>query len=126
MEQYQSVIINIVLTLIPVIVAYMIALLKKKTAEINSNINNAEITKYINLLEVTVENVVKTVSETYTKQLKQANKFDETTANEAFEMAKNNTLNVLGENGLIILKTAYGDVDELIKNLIEKNVAKQK
>jgi hypothetical protein len=126
MEQFQEAMISVCLALIPVITTYIIALIRKKTAEINTNINNAEVTKYTNLLENTVENVVKTISETYTKALKADGKFDTAAANEAFDMAVKNTLNVIGESGLEILKTAYGDVDELIRNLIEKNVASQK
>jgi ribosomal protein L22 len=118
--------VTVVLTLIPVVVGYLVALLRKKTAEINANINNAEVTKYTNILESTVENVVHTIAETFTKEIKAKGAFDTATANEAFDMAMKNTLNVIGENGLTILKEVYGDVDELIRNLIEKNVAKMK
>lgn len=126
MNQFQDVMTNVCLTLIPVVVGYIIAFLRKKTAELNTKICNEEVNKYTCLLEKTVENVVETIAETYTKELKAKGSFDTATANEAFDMAMKNTVNVLGENGLIILKQAYGDVDELIRNLIEKNVAKIK
>lgn len=126
MNQFQDVMISVCLVLIPVISSYLVALLRKKTAELNTKICNEEVNKYMCLLEKTVENVVETIAETYTKELKAKGNFDTATANEAFDMAMKNTVNVLGENGLIILKQAYGDVDELIRNLIEKNVAKMK
>lgn len=126
MNQFQDVMISVCLVLIPVISSYLVALLRKKTAELNTKICNEEVNKYTCLLEKTVENVVETIAETYIKELKAKGSFDTARANEAFDMAMKNIVNVLGENGLIILKQAYGDVDELIRNLIEKNVAKMK
>lgn len=125
-EQVQEIIINAVLLLVPVLVSYLIAFIKKKTDELQNKINKDEVNKYIDILESTVLNVVTCVEQTFVKQIKEKGEFNKEFAEEAFEEAKKSILNILGTSGVEVLQTAYGDIDELLKALIESAVKKIK
>ena len=125
-EQVQEIIINAVLLLVPVLVGYLVTFIKKKTEELQNKINKDEVNKYIDILESTVVNVVTCVQETFVKTLKEKGEFNEEFAKEAYETARTNILNILGTSGVEVLQTAYGDLDILLKSLIEAAVKKIK
>ena len=125
-EQIQEIIINAILLLVPVLVGYLATFIKKKTEELQNKINKDEVNKYIGILESTVVNVVTCVQETFVKTLKEKGEFNEEFAKEAYETAKTDILNILGEAGVTTLQTAYGDIDILLKALIEAAVKKIK
>lgn len=126
MEQYQNLMVNACITLIPLLVGFFAAWLQKKTNQINEQIRDSAIAKYINILEKTTEDSVSMVSATYVKKLKESGNFNERTAREAFKECYSNIINILGENGLTVLKYVYSDVDAVIRTLIEKDVEAQK
>lgn len=123
MEQYQDLLVNVCYTLIPILAAFIATWLKKKTTLINEQMKNDTAKKYINILERTVENSVIMIGETYVKSLKAFGKFDVSTANIAYDECYKNVVNILGETGVTTLNEVYADLDLVIKNLIEKNVA---
>lgn len=125
-EQVQEIIINAVLLLVPVLVGYLVTFIKKKTEELQNKINKDEVNKYIGILESTVVNVVTCVQETFVQTLKDKGEFNEEFAKEAYVTAKTDILNILGEAGVTTLQTAYGDIDILLKVLIEAAVKKIK
>jgi len=125
-EQVQEIIINAILLLVPVLVGYLVAFIKKKTDELQNKINKDEVYKYIDILESTVVNVVTCVQETFVQTLKDKGEFNEEFAKEAYVTAKTDILNILGEAGVTTLQTAYGDIDILLKALIEAAVKKIK
>ena len=125
-EQIQEIIINAILLLVPVLVGYLATFIKKKTDELQNKINKDEVNKYIDILESTVVNVVTCVQETFVQTLKNKGEFNEEFAIEAYEKAKTDILNILGEAGVTTLQTAYGDIDVLLKVLIEAAVKKIK
>lgn len=125
-EQIQEVIINAALLLIPVLVSYLIAFMKKKTDELQNKINKEEVNKYIDILGSTVVNVVTSVQETFVQALKDKGEFNEDFALEAYEMARVDILNILGEAGVTTIQSAFGDIDTLLKSLIETAVKKIK
>lgn len=125
-EQIQEIIINAILLLVPVLVGYLATFIKKKTDELQNKINKDEVNKYIDILESTVVNVVTCVQETFVQTLKNKGEFNEEFAIEAYEKAKTDILNILGEAGVATLQTAYGDIDVLLKVLIEAAVKKIK
>ena len=125
-EQVQEIIINAVLLLVPVLVGYLVTFIKKKTEELQNKINKDEVNKYIDILESTVVNVVTCVQETFVQTLKDKGEFNEEFAKEAYVTAKTDILNILVEAGVTTLQTAYGDIDILLKALIEAAVKKIK
>lgn len=125
-EQVQEIIINAILLLVPVLVGYLVAFIKKKTDELQNKINKDEVYKYIDILESTVINVVTTIQETFVQTLKDKGEFSEQFAVEAYEKARTDILNILGTSGVEVLQTAYGDLDILLKSLIESAVKKIK
>ncbi len=126
MEQYQELLVNVCITLIPVLATFIATWLSKKTQQIKEQIKNDTAYKYIDLLERTVQDSVAMFSETVVKKLKESGDFDNATGIAIFDECRENVLNILGETGVTVLNEVYADLDLVIKNLIEKNVAKQK
>lgn len=125
-EQIQEVIINAILLLVPVLVGYLVNFIKKKTDELQNKINKDEVNKYIDILESTVLNVVTMMEELVVKTAKENNEFTPELGEKVFEEAKESILNILGISGVEVLQSAYGDIDELLKSLIEAAVKKIK
>jgi hypothetical protein len=119
---YQKIVTDIILTLIPIIVTFLITLIRKKTAEIESKINNKEVEKYLGILEKAVESSVINISSTYVDALKKNNSFGEDEAKIAMELATNKVISILGTSGYEVLSEVHGDINQLVESLIEKYV----
>ncbi len=126
MDQFQQVLINFAIMVIPVVGAFIVNFLRKKNAELDEKIKNTKVEKYLGILFDTVEASVVAVQNTFVDNLKKNNSFDEEAQNAAFEDAKDRILTILSEDAKVVLNNAYGDLDELINGLIEKAVKDNK
>lgn len=122
MEQLQSVLINLAIAVIPVLAAFIIAFLKKKTSELQDNIDNQKANKYIDIAHEAVEQVVGAIAQTYVDKLKESNSFDDDAKKSAFILAKTRVLTIVGLEGKKVLGQLYGDVDVYLNALIESEV----
>ncbi|MCX7922717.1 MAG: hypothetical protein N3B21_12020 [Clostridia bacterium] len=123
-----SIIINIVLIpLLPVVTAYVVALLKQKTGEIESEVKSKELATYISMAENAAITAVTAVNQIYVDSLKKTNgSLSEYERRVAFDMARNKVLNIIGDTAATALREAYNDLDEWIDNLIECHVSQCK
>ncbi|MCX8130414.1 MAG: hypothetical protein N3I35_09975 [Clostridia bacterium] len=126
-ELLVSIINIIIIPLLPVISAYLIALVKSKIAEIGERTNGKELSMYADIAENAVITAVTAVNQVYVDELKRKN--GKLTAYEqkvAFEMAKEKVLNILGDTTLKVLGTLYKDFDAWLDSRIEYYVNQSK
>jgi hypothetical protein len=110
----------VVIPLLPVITAFIIAFIKKKTAELQKNLDNRDLDKYLSIAEDAVITAVTTVNQIYTDDLKKKNgSLSPYEQKVAFEMAREKTLKILGNAALNMLSLIYEDIDSWLENKIE-------
>lgn len=114
-------IINVlIIPLLPVFTSFLIALMRKKIAEIEKNIKNQELVNYIQLAENAAATAVMAVSQTYVDDLKKANgSLTIEQQKTALQMAKDKALLILGEAGANALQAMSKDLDAWLENKIE-------
>lgn len=110
---------------IPLLVA-LIAYLRKKAAEVTANIENQTIRFYIEEANEIVFQAVETLFQTYVDDLKKKGQFTKEAQQEAFNRAKDITLQLLSAEAKEILIEIYGDLDLWIKTKIEQAVKQNK
>lgn len=115
-----------IIPMIGVITNYGVALLKKKTEELEQRVNNATASKYIEKAEDTICTTVIAVSQAIVDTQKKNGTFDQVAAEEAFKTARQQAVTIMGQAALDVLKEVYGDVDQWIATKIEYYVSQNK
>lgn len=116
----------LVVPILPLLSAYIIALLKKQIAKIEAETKSKELRDYIDIVENTIETSVKSVMQTYVEQLKKDGAFTKEAQEEAFNIAKEKVIATLTDNGTRLLEEAYGDYEAWINDKIEQLVNESK
>ncbi|CDG37270.1 hypothetical protein CTHBC1_2687 [Acetivibrio thermocellus BC1] len=116
----------VVLPLLVAVSGYLIAYLRKKAAEVTANIENQTIRFYIEEANEIVFQAVETLFQTYVDDLKKKGQFTKEAQQEAFNRAKDITLQLLSAEAREILIEIYGDLDLWIKTKIEQAVKQNK
>lgn len=109
----------VLIPVLPVLTGYLIALLRKKTAEAKQKIENDAFDKYITIAEDAVCTSVSAISQTIVDTAKKSGQFTQTAREEAFNSAKEKALTIMGAATQTALKEAYGDLDSWIDSKIE-------
>jgi hypothetical protein len=122
MQDLQNVLITIAIAILPVLSAYIIALLKKKTAEAEQRIGNTDINQYVEIASDAISSAVAAVTQTYVDGLKGTDGWTKEAQQEAFAQAKTKALIIMGEAAQGALNVLYGDADEWIETKIEQAV----
>lgn len=114
-------IINVlIIPLLPIITSFLIALLRRKISEIESQIKSQELVKYINLAENAAATAVMAVTQTYVDSLKKANgSLTIEQQKKALQMAKDKALVIIGDAGINALQVMSKDLDAWLENKIE-------
>lgn len=99
--------------------AYLVALLRKATAALKKKADNEKATKYIDMAYGAVSRAVMATAQTFVDALKEEGAFTKDKQIEAFNMAKNTALEILGNEAISALNEIYGDFDTWINTLIE-------
>lgn len=100
--------------------AYLVALLKKRTAQIEKELDNETAAKYMNMAADAVAQAVTYTAQTFTDALKAEGKFTKEKQIEAFNKAKNKTLEILGDAAVNALSEIYGNFDAWVETKIEQ------
>lgn len=108
--------------LLGILTAYVVALIKRKIAEMNENTDNILEKKYLNMLGEIIISCVIATNQTYVETLKKENKFDMEAQKKAFELTREAVLEILSEEAYTFLQEALGDLDTYIDNQIEATV----
>ena len=100
---------------------YLCVLLKKRTAQIQQELDNEKANKYIGMAYDAVEQAVTYTAQTFVDTLKAEGAFTKEKQLEAFEIATNKTLEILGSTAVNALGEIYGDFDTWLNTKIEQS-----
>lgn len=126
MEQLTPVLIRIVCLFIIAGSSYLILLLRKKTAQLEKECENETAKKYIEMGYNAVAQSVAFTAQTFVDALKADNAFTTDRQLEAFNMAKEKALQILGDTAINALTNIYGDLDAWFNTAIEQECRKIK
>ena len=99
--------------------AYIVALLRKKTAQLQQEVDNQTASKYIEMAHNAVSQAVAYTAQTYVDTLKAEGAFTKDKQLEAFHATKAMVLRILGETAEKALREIYGDFDAWLYTKIE-------
>ena len=100
--------------------AYLVALLRKKTAQIQQKLDNDTASKYMNMACDAVTQAVTYTAQIFVDALKTEDGFTKGKQIAAFEMARNKAKQILGSAALEALGEIYGDFDTWLDTRIEQ------
>lgn len=115
-----------IIPLIGVLTGILIKYINSKSTEIITQTEDAQVKKYIAMLDTTITSCVLATTQTYVDSLKKAGKFDVEAQKTAFEMTYNAVLEVLTEDAKNYLTAFYGDLGAYMTNKIEAEVKNTK
>ena len=100
--------------------AYLVALMRRETAQIEKEIGNETVSKYMDMAVDAVAQAVAYTAQTFVDALKAEGKFTKEKQLEAFQKAKGKALEIRGDTVVNVLDEVYGDFDAWIETKIEQ------
>ena len=100
--------------------AYLVALLRKKTTQLQQELDNENANKYMDMACDAVTQAVTYTAQTFVDALKAEGAFTPEKQLEAFRKAKDKTLEILGCTVVDALGEIYGDFDVWLNTKIEQ------
>ena len=107
---------------IPIITAFLVNLLKKKTEQVKAEISSELAEKYIDEVAYAVRDAVLCVSQTYVDELKKNDLFVSESQYKALQLALGRTKALLTNEAREFLCKAYGDLNAYLTTKIEAEV----
>lgn len=120
MQQILNASVPVLCLLITAAGAYLVALIRRETAQIQQQIDNETASKYMDMACDAVDQVVTSIAQTFVDTLKAEDAFTKEKQLEAFNTAKDTVLNILGETAVAALREIYGDFDAWLDTKIEQ------
>lgn len=120
MQQIVSACVPVLCLLITAGGGYLVALLRRETAQLQQELNNNTASKYMNMACDAVAQAVTYTAQTFVDTLKAEGAFTKEKQLEAFEKAKNKALEILGDTAVAALGEIYGDFDVWLETKIEQ------
>ena len=111
-----------IIPLLGVLTAFFVKWVNAKSAEIKTNVNDATLSKYMDMLTQTISDCVIATNQTYVESLKAQGKFDLDAQKEAFNLTKDAVMTILSAEAQEYLSTAVGDLNAYITKKIEAEV----
>ena len=111
-----------IIPLLGMLTTFFIKWVNAKSAEIQANINDATLKKYMEMLTSTITDCVIATNQTYVESLKAQGKFDAAAQQRAFELTSKAVMKILSEEAKIYLASAVGDLNAYITKKIEAEV----
>ena len=111
-----------IIPLLGVLTTFFMKWVNAKSAEIQANINDATLKKYMEMLTSTITDCVIATNQTYVESLKAQGKFDVAAQQRAFELTSEAVMEILSEDAKIYLASAVGDLNAYITKKIEAEV----
>ena len=111
-----------IIPLLGVLTTFFMKWVNAKSAEIQTNINDATLKKYMEMLTSTITDCVIATNQTYVESLKAQGKFDIAAQQRAFELTSKAVMEILSEEAKIYLASAVGDLNAYITKKIEAEV----
>lgn len=120
MQQIIDAALPVLCLLITALGLYLVALLRKKTAQIQKELDNDTASKYMEMACDAVAQAVTYTAQTFVDNLKDGDAFTKEKQLEAFKKAKGKTLEILGDTVVEALGEIYGDFDVWLDTKIEQ------
>lgn len=120
MQQIVNACVPILCLLITAGGGYLVALLRKYTKEVEKDLNNEMASKYMDMAADAVAQAVAYTAQTFVDALKSGGGFTKEKQLEAFQKAKDKTLEILGDTAVKALGEIYGDFDAWVDTKIEQ------
>lgn len=111
-----------IIPLLGVLTAFFVKWVNAKSAEIKTNIDDATLKKYMDMLTQTITDCVIATNQTYVESLKAQGKFDAEAQKKAFELTSSAVMNILSTDAQEYLSSAVGDLNAYITKKIEAEV----
>ena len=112
-----------IIPLLGVLTTFFVKWVNAKSAEIKTNINDATLKKYMDMLTQTITDCVIATNQTYVESLKAQGRFDTEAQKKAFELTSNAVMEILSEDAQSYLSSAVGDLNAYIAKKIEAEVS---
>ena len=125
-ELLMTIIQAVIIPAIPVLVTFLVKLLKAKADQTTTKISNELARQYLQEAIDAVLQAVTYVSQTYVDSLKKQGKFDAEAQKIAFNTAKDIALQLLTEDAKNLITDLYGDLTVWLDTKIEQTVKEQK
>jgi hypothetical protein len=119
LEQIFELVVYPVISLAGVYLTYLISV---KIKELKQKTSDETVKKYLDMLNVTIENAVLATTQTYVESLKKQGKFDAEAQKIAFRQTYDAVMSVLTADAITYLTTCVGDLEIYITNKIEADV----
>lgn len=100
--------------------AYLVALIRRETGKIQQELDNEIASKYMEMAADAVTQAVTYTAQTFVDALKAEGAFTKEKQLEAFNKAKDKTLEILGDTAIAALGEIYGDFDAWLDTKIEQ------
>lgn len=120
MQQIVSACVPVLCLLITAGGGYLVALLRRETAQLQQELDNNTASKYMNMACDAVAQAVTYTAQTFVDTLKAEGAFTKEKQLEAFEKAKDKALEILGDTAVAALGEIYGDFDVWLETKIEQ------
>lgn len=111
-----------IIPLLGVLTTFFVKWVNAKNAEIQTNIDDVTLKKYMSMLEGTINSCVIATNQTFVETLKAQGKFDAAAQEEAFRMTSTAVIEILSNEAKVYLTTAVGDLNTYINKKIEAEV----
>lgn len=111
-----------IIPLLGVLTAFFVKWVNAKSAEIKTNIDDATLKKYMDMLTQTITDCVVATNQTYVESLKAQGKFDAEAQKKAFELTSSAVMKILSTDAQKYLSSAVGDLNAYITKKIEAEV----
>lgn len=120
LQQIANACVPIVCLLITAGGAYLVALIRKETTQLQKGIDNDTANKYIDMACDAVTQAVTYTAQTFVDALKAEDAFTKEKQLEAFCIAKKKVVQILGDSAVAALEEIYGDFDAWMNTRIEQ------
>jgi hypothetical protein len=121
-QELQTVLVQLLIAILPILSAFIIRLLNLKSNEIKQLTKNSKLDKYIDYAADIIKKSVIAVNQTFVEKLKEQGAFTQEKQKEAFELAKKKILSMLNEDSKKVLASIYGDLNTFLDSQIEATV----
>lgn len=111
-----------IIPLLGVLTTFFVKWVNAKSQEIKVNIDDATLTKYMDMLTDTITSCVIATNQTYVESLKAQGKFDAEAQKVAFTMTSTAVMEIISEDAKVYLTSAVGDLNTYIAKKIEAEV----
>ena len=111
-----------IIPLLGVLTTFFVKWVNAKSEEIQMNIDDATMKKYVDMLADTITDCVIDTNQTYVERLKQQGKFDMNAQREAFSLTSAAVMEILSDEAKVYLTAAVGDLNAYITQKIEAEV----